>query len=243
MNLLVLLSQNNVLELLMPQRFFDWVTIEYNVTLGFEKVLDPSPVKPYMELMYMSLLSRYSSFIIGSILAFNLINVKNNAMIRYGTIKKYTYLTFIFLYIIILTIPPKPNAVSDVVLTIMVSIMRQIFAITQAFILFSAICPPTHPYYSPWIRSFLSHPIWTPIAKLSYLVYVIHCRIALELIMTHSHIFNPTRYSIDVLTIICLTLVFIVCLIISVIWFIFVEKPFERLINKQLSSYEKFHAI
>ncbi|CAF4004632.1 unnamed protein product [Adineta steineri] len=243
MNLLVLLYQNNVLKLLMPQRFFDWVTIEYNVTLGFEKVLDPSPVKPYMELMYMSLLSRYSSFIIGSILAFNLINVKNNVMIRYGTIKKYTYLTFIFLFMIILTIPTEPNAVSDVVLTIMVSILQQTFAIAQAFILFSAICPPTHPYYSPWIRSFLSHPMWTPIAKLSYLIYVIHCRIALELIMTHSHIFDPTRYLIDVLTIICLTLVFIICLIISVIWFILVEKPFQRLINKQLSSHEKFHAI
>ncbi|CAF1233676.1 unnamed protein product [Adineta steineri] len=119
-----------------------------------------------MELMYMSLLSRYSSFIIGSILAFNLINAKNNAMIRYGTIEKYTYLTFIFLFMIILTIQTEPNAINDVVLTIMVSILRQIFAITQAFILFSAICPPTHPYFSPWIRSFLSHPIWTPIAKL-----------------------------------------------------------------------------
>ncbi|CAF0722996.1 unnamed protein product [Adineta steineri] len=243
MDLLVHLYHNNVVALGATQQFVDWVTVEYNVTLGFEKVLDPSPLKSFMELIYMPVLGRYSSFIIGSILAFNLINVKNNAMIRYGTIKKYTYLTFIFLYMIILTIPPKPNAVSDVVLTIMVSIVRQIFAIAQAFILFSAICPPTHPYYSPWIRSFLSHPIWTPIAKLSYLIYVIHCRIALELIMTHSHIFNPTRYSIDVLTIICLILVFIICLIISVIWFIFVEKPFQRLINKQLSSYEKLHAI
>ncbi|CAF1274944.1 unnamed protein product [Adineta steineri] len=233
----------NTLALLMPQRFFDWVVGEYNVTLGFEKAVEPSPLKSFMELMYMPILGRYSSFIIGSILAFNLINAKNNTMIRYGTIKKYAYLTFIFLYMIILTIPVEPNATNDVVLTIMVAILRQIFAITQAFILFSAICPPTHPYYSPWIRSFLSHPIWTPIAKLSYLVYVIHCRIALELIMTHSHIFDPTRYSIDILTIICFTLVLIVCLIISVIWFIFVEKPFQRLINNQLSSYEKLHAI
>ncbi|CAF4217067.1 unnamed protein product, partial [Adineta steineri] len=166
--------------------------IEYNVTLGFEKVLDPSPVKPYMELMYMSLLSRYSSFIIGSILAFNLINVKNNVMIRYGTIKKYTYLTFIFLFMIILTIPTEPNAVSDVVLTIMVSILQQTFAIAQAFILFSAICPPTHPYYSPWIRSFLSHPIWTPIAKLKEQLKPIHLYQ-----IPFSHFCDKVRWALD----------------------------------------------
>ncbi|CAF4464217.1 unnamed protein product, partial [Adineta steineri] len=67
---------------------------------------------------------------------------------------------------IISTIPTEPDTINDVALTIMVSILRQIFAIAQAFILFSAICPSTHPYYSPWIRSFLSHPIWTPLAKL-----------------------------------------------------------------------------
>ncbi|CAF0761115.1 unnamed protein product [Adineta steineri] len=242
MNLLVHVYHNNALALGMPQRFIDWVTNEYNVTLGFEKVIDPSPIKSFAELIYLSIPGRYSSFIIGSILAFNLINAKNNTMIRYGTIKKYTYLTFIFLFMIISTIPTEPNEISDVVLTIMVSILRQIFSISQAFILFSAICPSTHPYYSPWIRSFLSHPVWTPLAKLSYYIYIIHCRIALELIMTHSHIFDPTRYSIDILTIICLILVFIICLIISVIWFIFVEKPFQRLINKQLSSHEKLHA-
>ncbi|CAF1439900.1 unnamed protein product [Adineta steineri] len=243
MNLLVHVYHNNALALAMPQLFIDWVTVEYNVTLGFEKVIDPSPVKPYMEVLYFSIPGRYSSFIIGSILAFTLINAKNNTMIRYGTIKKYTYLTFIFLLMVILTMPIEPDTVNSVVLTIMFSIIRQIFAISLAFILFSAICPSTHPYYSPWIRLFLSHPIWTPIAKLSYLIYVIHCRIAFEWIMTHSHIFNPTYYSIDILTIVCFLLALISCLIISVIWFIFVEKPFQRLINKQLSSYEKFHAI
>ncbi|CAF1165236.1 unnamed protein product [Adineta steineri] len=171
MNLLVHLYHNNILGLLMPQRCVDWVTVEYNVTLGFEKVIEPSPIKSFMELIYLAIPGRYSSFIIGSILAFNLINAKNNTMIRYGTIKKYTYLTFIFLFMVLLTIPFEPDTINPVVSTIMISIIRQIFAISQAFILFSAICPSTHPYYSPWIRSFLSQSIWTPIAKLSYLIY------------------------------------------------------------------------
>ncbi|CAF4465800.1 unnamed protein product, partial [Adineta steineri] len=46
--------------------------------------------------------------------------------------------------------PSEPDTVNPVVLTIMFSIIRQIFAISLAFILFSAICPSTHPYYSPW---------------------------------------------------------------------------------------------
>ncbi|CAF1238226.1 unnamed protein product [Adineta steineri] len=233
----------NPLALAMPQRIIDWITTKYNVTLGFDKVIDSNPTKPFMKLIYLPILGRYSSFIIGSILAFNLINTKDNTIIRYGTIKKYIYLIITFLFMLISTIPPEPNTVNHVVLTIMISIIRQIFSISQAFILFTAICPPTHPYYSPWIRSFLSHPIWTPIAKLSYLVYVIHCRIALELIMTYSYIFNPTRYSVDSLLAICLTLVLIISLIVSVVWSIFVEKPFQRLINKQLSDTEKSHAM
>ncbi|CAF1443192.1 unnamed protein product [Adineta steineri] len=233
----------NPLALAMPQRIIEWITTKYNVTLGFDKVIDSNPTKPFMELIYLPILGRYSSFIIGSILAFNLINTKNNTIIRHGTIKKYIYLIITFLFMLISTIPPEPNTVNHVVLTIMISIIRQIFSISQAFILFSAICPPTHPYYSPWIRLFLSHPIWTPIAKLSYLVYVIHCRIALELIMTYSHIFDPTRYSIDSLLVICLTLVLIISLIISIVWSIFVEKPFQRLINTQLSDTEKSHAM
>jgi peptidoglycan/LPS O-acetylase OafA/YrhL len=129
------------------------------------------------------------------------------------------------------------------VLTIFFSIMRPLFSLSQAFILFSAICPPTHPYYSSWIHSFLSLRIWTPIAKLSYLIYVLHYRIAVELIMTHSHLFDPKRFSIDSLTLPCLAAVLTVCFILSTVWFILVEKPFERLINMKLSNNQKSSRI
>ncbi|CAF3685566.1 unnamed protein product [Rotaria sp. Silwood1] len=137
--------------------------------------------------------------------------------------------------------PAEPNAANPLVLSIMISIIRQLFSISQAFILFSAICPPTHPYHSPWIKSFLSHPIWTPIAKLSYLVYVLHFRIAFELIMSHSHLFDPKRFSIDGLTLLCLLLVLTICLILSAVWVILVEQPFDRWINMRLSNGEKSH--
>ncbi len=142
---------------------------------------------------------------------------------------------------ILLMASPEPDTVNHVVLTIMFSITRQFFSLSQAFILFSAICPPTHPYYSSWINSFLSLRIWTPIAKLSYLIYILHFRIAFELIMTHSHLFDPKRFSIDSLILPCLALVLTICLILSTIWFILVDKPFGRLINMKLSNNQNFH--
>ncbi|UJR11848.1 hypothetical protein I4U23_016028 [Adineta vaga] len=239
MNVPTLWYHYNSIALLMSPRIFNWIKIEYNVTMGFDKPLEPNPIKPYLEMMYFPISSRYSSFIIGSILAFNIINIKKTTIVPYGKIKKYIYFVLILLFITLLTIPAEPNTVNNITLTIILSIIRQIFSISQAFILFSAICPPTHPYHSSWIKSFLSFSIWTPIAKLSYLIYVLHFRIALELIMSYSHKFDPKRFSIDGLTLICLAIVLAISLIISTIWLIFIEKPFERLINKQLSSTEK----
>jgi peptidoglycan/LPS O-acetylase OafA/YrhL len=242
MNIPALVYYNNLLGLLMPQRIFDWIKTEYNVTLAFEKPNDSIPMKPFMDAMYLPILSRYSSFIIGSILAFTIIDVKNKTIISNGKIKKYTYLILISLFMLILATPTEPNTINDIVLTITFSIIRQIFSIAQAFILFSTICPSTHPYHSPWIKSFLSLSIWTPIARLSYLIYVLHFRIAFELIMTNSNLFDPKHFSIDGLTLICLALVLTISLFVSVVWFIFVEKPFERFINTHLSSTEKSHA-
>jgi peptidoglycan/LPS O-acetylase OafA/YrhL len=241
MNIPKLIYYHNPMALLMPQQIFDWIRTEYNVTVAFEKAIKPSPMKLFMEWMYLPISSRYSSFLIGSILAFNLTSVKNKSIIQYGTIKKYIYLILIVLFMILLMASPEPDTVNHVVLTIMFSITRQFFSLSQAFILFSAICPPTHPYYSSWINSFLSLRIWTPIAKLSYLIYILHFRIAFELIMTHSHLFDPKRFSIDSLILPCLALVLTICLILSTIWFILVDKPFGRLINMKLSNNQNFH--
>ncbi|CAM4796219.1 unnamed protein product [Rotaria magnacalcarata] len=241
MNLTTLHYRYNTLALFTPQRILDWIASKYNVTLGFEQAIEPSPMKPYMETFYLPVIGRYSSFVIGSILAFNFMNAKNSCVTSYGKMKKYLYLTLTSLLIFMLTQIVEPDEVNDVILTISLSIIRQLFATSQAFILFCALCPSTHPYHSSLIRSFLSHRLWTPIAKLSYLVYILHFRIGLELIMSNSNLFNPKQTSIDCLTLICLLLVLIICLVLAVVWYIFVEKPFERLIDKILPKNEKTH--
>ncbi|CAF3718127.1 unnamed protein product [Rotaria sp. Silwood1] len=241
MNLPTLNYHYNSMALLMPPRIFDWIITKYNVTFAFERPVEPSLMKPFMKMMYLPVISRYSSFIIGSVLALNLMNAKNSSIIRYGKMKKYLYFTLISLYMLVLVMPVESDAVNHVLLTIMISIIRQLFVVSQAFILFSALCPSTHPYHSSCIKSFLSFPIWTPIANLSYLIYVLHFRIAFELIMSNTKLFDPKQYSIDILTLICLVLVFTICLILSIVWFILIEKPFERLINQLLSNHEKTH--
>lgn len=241
MDLVTLLSRYNLVGLLMSEQNIDLIKDRYNVTMGFEKSDDRSLVVPFMELVYLPLQSRYSSFVIGSILAFYLTDVKNKSMIRYSTIKKYIYFSLTLLLMILLTTPNEPDHVNTTVLSIIVSITKQLFSISQAFILFSSICPLTHPYHSPWMKSFLSLPIWTPIANLSYLIYVIHFRIAFEFIMSQNHLFDSKRYSIDVLTPLCLLIVLTACLILSAIWSILVEQPFQRWVLKRLCNNGKSH--
>lgn len=241
MNLSMIVYRHNSMAILISPRMFDWISSEYNVTLAFQRPIEPSPIASYMKMIYLPLLGRYSSFLIGSILALNLINAKNSNTIYYGKLKKHLYLTITSLYMIVLTIQVESDSTNPALFTIMVSIIRPFFAMGVAFIIFSAICPSSHPYYNSRIRSFLSLPIWTPISKLSYLIYVLHFRIAFELIMSSAHLFESMRSSIDILTCIFLLITLTICMALAVVWYIIVEKPFERFIQRILSEKKKTH--
>lgn len=241
MDALGLAYYKHSMEIMMPARMYDWITTTYNMTLPFERPLVIGSAAPFMDRLYFPTISRYSSFVVGSILALYLYDASQATASRSGTLKKYAYLTVITLFMLLLTSPPKPGTVHPLVLSIMISIIRQLFAIAQAFILFCTLCPPTHPYYSAWLKWFLTMRIWTPIARLSYLIYVLHSRVVLEMIMTHTEFFDPSLSSFDRLVFICLVLVLIICVIISIPWFVLVEKPFERLVNRLLRNQRKSH--
>ena len=241
MDVLTIVYRQNSMASLISQSMLNWTRTKYNITMAFDKPADPTLATPFMELMYLPIPSRYSSFVIGSMVAFYLSDAENKTIIHYGKMKKYVYLILILLFIILFTSSGEPVNISPVALTIMISIIRQLFTISQAFILFSTTCPSTHPYHSPWIKSILSLSIWTPIAKLSYLIYVLHFRIAFELIMSHSDLFDPQRFSIDVLTLLGLVIVVTICLILSIIWFILVEQPLQQWIHMRLFNSVKLH--
>jgi peptidoglycan/LPS O-acetylase OafA/YrhL len=225
--------------LLLSERVGQWIKSTYNVTYPIAP-LDPNPMKLFMNQLYLPLLSRYSSFLIGSIVALRINDKKTVGFTRFNTIKKYIYFSLMWVYMLMLIAPkpqPPPNyepSPSDhLIPTIFLSCSRQLFAISQAFLLFAVLCPSSHPYHSSWMKTILSFRIWSPIAKLSYLVYVIHYRIAFELI-TRAKLCNINRYSVGYSTLLHLPVVFITCLFISGVWNILVERPFERYIDRVL---------
>ncbi|UJR29745.1 hypothetical protein I4U23_017293 [Adineta vaga] len=238
MNIIPIISKYNTMSILMLENSAQWINTRYNITFPIIK-LHPNPVKLYMEHLYFPFFSRYSSFIIGAILAVKLINIKQNRLTRMNIFKKYLYFILIWSYMFILVLPPPINddgqlLIDDWIVTIFTCCSRQLFAICQAFILFSVICPISHPYHSSILKTILSLQIWSPIAKLSYLIYVIHFRVAFELIMmTQPNDINSS--SIDYLTLFYLVLVFSICIPITSLWHIFVEKPFERYIHRMLN--------
>lgn len=235
MPIISITRQYHNLPLLLPSHYFVWLQTTYNLTFPFGH-LSSNPMRLFLEKMYLPLEARFGSFITGALLAVQLIDIStwNN---QSGKIKKYIFLGLIFFYILspvmmdVNVLPPSYGFI----ITLSIASSRQLFALSQAFILFTALCPSTHPYHSPWIKQFLSLSIWIPTSRLSYLVYLIHWRISFELIFGGPLLFLKT-YSITYAIVISLPIVLFISQFISCIWYIFIEKPIERGLSICLNS-------
>ena len=216
------------LPLMAPNYVTGWLEKNYNLTVSPD-FPGANPAKLFMHKMYLPLEARFGSFIIGAMLAIKLIQSSNHNN-KPKTFKKYFFFSLICFHMLTLIQGPTPIAFPppDLVLKIGIASSRQLFTIGQSFILFTALCPSTHPYHSPWIKKFLSLSIWIPISKLSYLVYLIHFRVAAELIFGGPFNFLK-NYSITNAVLISLPIVLFVAQLISCIWYILAEKPIERL--------------
>lgn len=211
-----------------------WLQEKYNLTFHFH-LPESNPGRLFMHQLYLPLQSRFGSFIVGSLLAVRLVQSSNN---QTKTYQKYVYFALILIYMILmkqnstLIIPPR------IIYKLLMSSTRQIYAICQSFLLFTCLCPSTHPYHSKFIRTFLSLPIWIPISKLSYLVYLIHWGIAFELILAGPLKFVQS-YPITIATLISLPVVLIVCQLISSVWFVLVDQPIQRIFKFYFLSQRK----
>jgi peptidoglycan/LPS O-acetylase OafA/YrhL len=239
MPILLITTRYNIFSLLMPSHYLLWLETNYNFTFPFQ-LSQSNPMKLFLHNMYLPLEARFGSFIVGSILATHVIDFSPKKDEKKPTFSKFFLLGLVFFYMIssMMQSVDSSSPVPDFVLTIVIPSSRQIFAICQAFILFTALCPSSDPYHSPWIRQFLSSRIWFPISKLSYLVYVIHWRISIELIFGGSLVFLKS-YSITFAVIISLPIVLFVSQFISCIWFVLIEKPMERAVNRYLKRFEQ----
>ncbi|CAF4919476.1 unnamed protein product [Rotaria sp. Silwood1] len=173
----------HTLLLVTPKYVCSWLQSNYNITLPFE-CLQSNPLKLLMHKLYFPLEARLGSFITGAMVAIKIAQVSHEQG-QYSTWKKFFIFNMIFLYSL-LTVTQRldsPN-LSEFALNFTIATSRTILAISVAFILFTAICPPMHSYHAPWIRLFLSSRIWIPISKLSYLAYLIHWPITFEMLFS-----------------------------------------------------------
>lgn len=238
MPIISILSRHHSLATLISQHTCLWIQSNYNLTFPFE-CQTSNLLKTFTQKMYFPLDARYGSFIVGAMLALKLTTGNSYEYSRSNTVKKYIYLCSAFAYVLLIATQKIDSmTMSDLGLQISIAISRQLFAISHAFILFTVICPPSHPYHAPWIRKFLSSSIWIPISKLSYLVYIIHWPISLELIFRGPLLFL-NNYSVIVASVLSLPVILLISQIFSCVWFLLIEKPFERVVQKYFDTNSK----
>lgn len=225
------------LSTLSPDHLAYYIERNYNVTFTMD-YSERDSMKLFMNRLYLPLEARFGSFIVGAILANRLLKLKHHnqkpkkwrKFLFFGLI---AFQMFIMIQRSTLTIPP------DFLLTLFIACSRQLYAVGQAFLLFTTICPNTHPYRSPWIRQFLSLRIWIPLAKLSYLVYLIHWRISFELIFGGPLRFLE-RFTVTYASFVSLVIVLMITEPLSALWFVLVEKPVERITGE---FFDKKHSF
>jgi hypothetical protein len=220
------------LAVLSPPHLIRWLQTNYNLTF-LSDFADVTSMKLFMHKMYLPFEARFGSFIIGSMLAIKVIQTSNSHVKKNKSKINFKYIFFVLICLNMLTLiqgPDVPPSPPDFMLRLLIGSSRQLFTIGQAFILFTALCSPSHRYHCRWIKKFLSCRIWIPISKLSYLVYIIHLRLSFELIFGGPLRFLET-YPITYSILISLPIVLFISQLISCIWYILVEKPIERAIK------------
>ena len=231
MPVLTLMYKYPSLTLLSPDHLTNWLNRNYNLTVSFD-VVDSNSGKMFMHEMYLPLEARFGSFIIGSILAVTLVrSFHQDYSNKSKRLKKLIFLLICIYLFSLLQGPVEPSGPPPYFLIkFLVGCSRQLFTLGQAFILFSALCPRSHPYHSPWIKKFLSLSIWIPISKLSYFVYLIHWRISFQLIFC-GYLQFLKRFPITYATLIALPIILLITEVLSSIWFVLADKPIERAIR------------
>ena len=204
----------------------------YNLTFPLNKseFIDRYRLSSFIK-FYSPTHMRYGSFITGSILAVKLLLDKKENFSNGNKLKKYLFWVFSLFIFIIIGIRPNENQ-SDPPALLVCSI-RQVISIAIAFILYTTLVDGRSIYYNKYLCQFLSSKYFIPFSRLSYLVYLIHLRIATDLVG-----YGPLRpllnYHVDIASPICFPFTLIISEIIACFWYCFVEQPFIRFTDRLL---------
>jgi peptidoglycan/LPS O-acetylase OafA/YrhL len=121
---------------------------------------------------------------------------------------------------------------------VLVALMRQLISIAIAYILYTTLVDANAVYYNKYLNRLLSSKFLIPFSKLSYLVYVIHLRIATDLI-GNGPLRQLKNYHIDIASPICFPFTLIISEVIACCWYCLVEQPFIRFTNRVLMTSKK----
>ena len=213
--------------------FFD----SYNLTfpINQSEFVDPYKLSSFIK-FYTPTHVRYGSFITGSIMAIKLLINKKEKFVNGKKMKKYLYWILSLFLFLLISLRPTINQ-SDPPILIVCSI-RQLLSIAIAYVLYTTLVDEKSVYYNKYLNRFLLSKLFIPFSKVSYLVYLIHLRVATDLIVN-----GPLRqlkdYHIDIASSICFPFTLIISVFIGYVWYCFVEQPFIRFTNRILIKSKK----
>ena len=181
---------------------------------------------------------RYGSFITGSIMAVKLLIQKNENNSNTNKIKKYVYWVLSLFLFIIISIRPTSNQPDPP--AILVCAFRQLISMAVGYVLYTTLVHKNIIYHNTYLTWFLSRKVFVPFSKLSYLIYIIHLRIATDLVGI-GPLRALTNYHIDVASPISFFFTLAISVMVACCWYCLVEQPFFRLTNKLLISTKKIN--
>jgi len=174
---------------------------------------------------------RFGSFITGSILAVKLLIHKNENFMNENKIKKYIYWFLSLFLFAILCIRPSMNQADPPV--ILICSIRQFISMGIGYVLYTTLVDRKSLYYNNYLNKFLSSKYLIPFSKLSYLSYLIHTRIAYDLV-GKGPLKILIQYHIDIASPICFIFTLIITEFIACLYYCLVEQPFIRFTSRML---------
>ena len=151
-----------------------FLNAHYNFTSPYplEPLLTSEP--PHFPRMYRPTLMRLSSFLVGTLLALQLQRADTRSADGTGILKcaLLAASVLVFLLPLVGSDGEWPLAV-DVFVTVF---LHTVYAAAAAFILFTALVREQHRFAAPWLRVFLSAPVFQALSPLTYAVFVLHMR-------------------------------------------------------------------
>eukprot|EP00479_Gromia_sphaerica_P005963 TRINITY_DN170_c0_g1_i1.p1 TRINITY_DN170_c0_g1~~TRINITY_DN170_c0_g1_i1.p1 ORF type:complete len:234 (-),score=8.55 TRINITY_DN170_c0_g1_i1:76-777(-) len=140
-------------------------------------------IVPSLDKMYFPAHARFGAFVVGAILALRLRKCNKKRGNFDFILSGILYIVFLGMSLSVILVPmlPIPPEVPKEAQFFSGVFLRHAYSLSVSFLLFSATCPPKHPFYSPLLRTALSFKFMYPLSKLTFVIYLTHVRVQLQI--------------------------------------------------------------